>query len=182
MKKIFKSIIVILLGLIILAGTFGTVDYIRAKNKKEPIFSHRTSGYSMDEIYVNNNDSNYSGVRYGATEYYGFGYKIVVCYSCNKSVYFMPLGIGSYAWFIGMPVEKLNGTYFNAYSNDMKIYFDGIGGYSLTENEKTTDSGNYTIQDNNLILNPSGGDNWKCSIEKDYKELYCDKHAERFMK
>lgn len=182
MKKILKVIGIVLLSLVLLGVVFGTIDYIRAKNNKVPIFSFRSYGFSEEEVYVEDGNSEYSGVRYGATEYYGLGYKIVVCYSCNKDVYFMPLYIGTYAWFIGMPVDKLNGKWFDAYSNDLYLYFDGIGNYSLTDHNNITAKGTYIIEDEKVILNENNGKKVECSIKNNYYELYCNGYTERFMK
>jgi hypothetical protein len=39
----------------------------------------------------------------------------------------MPFGMGTYAWFIGMSVDKLSGQWFNANNNDIYMSIDGVG-------------------------------------------------------
>lgn len=181
MKRTIKIIIISLILLIIFGILFGTIDYIRAKNDKTLIFVYKTYDRTEEHVFVGE-ESMYSGVRYGAKEYYGLGYKIVVCYSCEKSVYFMPFGIGSYAWFIGENVDKLNGRWFHGYSNDIFLLFDGVGYYDYVEDDQINESGTYKIEDDKVILNPSNGETGSCTIEKNYHELHCNKYAELFIK
>ena len=74
MKKVIKIILIVIASIVLLGAIFGTVDYIRAKNGKKPMFAYRN---------VNVNDEGY----FVATEYYGLGYAIVICNKyCDKNV------------------------------------------------------------------------------------------------
>lgn len=163
---------------------FGTVDYVMARNGKTPIFSLRSFGYSKQESFLDvDENSHYGGILYNAKEYYGLGYKLVVCDSCDKPVYFMPLGIGTYSWSIGVPIDRMNGRWFHAYSNDIYMFFDGIGHYSLSTGQKTSEEGTYTVGGDSVTLTPSSGsDIGNCTIQNNYHELHCDKYADIFMK
>jgi hypothetical protein len=136
-----------------------------------------------DELFIQNEESPYSGIRYNATEYYGLGYKIVVCDSCEKTVYFMPFGIGTYAWFIGIPVDRMDGRWFHSHNNDIYLSFDGVGHYALSTYEKVTEEGTYTLDDDSVVLTPKSNDDiGKCTIKNNYHELHCDKYTQVFMK
>jgi hypothetical protein len=182
-NKIILIIFTVIASILLLGTILGTTDYIIAKNGKAPIFTFNSIGFEKNEFFIENDESSYSGYRYNATEYYGLGYKIVVCDSCDKSVYFMPFGIGTYAWFIGMPVDKLDGRWFHAHSNDIYLSFDGVGHYSLLTNDKITEEGTYTLDNDSLTLtltNEYGIGN--CTIENNYQELHCDNYDDVFMK
>lgn len=186
-KRRNKIIMIILttITLTVVFGTIsGTVDYIRTKNGNLPIFSLTSYGYSKHEAFLDGDeDSSYSGLQYNATEYYGLGYKLVVCDSCEKSVYFMPFGIGTYAWFIGMPVDKLDGRWFHAHSNDIYLSFDGVGYYALLTNDKIIEEGTYKLDEGSVTLNPKNSDNiGTCTIKNNYHELHCDNYTDVFMK
>ena len=81
-----------------------------------------------------------------------------------------------------MPVDKLNGRWFDAYSNDLYMSFDGVGNYALSDHNKVTANGTYIIKDNKVTLNEDNGELGNCTIENDYHELHCDKYTEIFMK
>ena len=88
MKKVIKIILIVIASIVILGALFGTVDYIRAKNGKKPIFTYRNTNINSEGYFI-------------ATEYYGLGYAIVICDRCiDDKVIFMPLYLGGYAWFI----------------------------------------------------------------------------------
>ena len=161
---------------------FGTIDYIFAKNGKTPIFKIKSVGYTKENLFLENTGYRYGGLRYNATEYYGLGYKVVVCDSCDKQVYFMPFGIGTYAWFIGVPIDKLNGRWFHATNNDIYLMFDGVGYYTFTVNSKLKEEGKYNLEDDSVTLTSKNKEIINCTIKNNYHELYCDKYAELFMK
>lgn len=90
MKKIIRIILIVIASIVVLCAILGIIDHSRATSGKEPIFVFR-------------NVNIYSEGQLVATEYYGLGYKIVVCdRNCvDNRVVFMPLYLGAYAWFIG---------------------------------------------------------------------------------
>lgn len=189
-KKRNKFILIlttIVASSIVIGILTGTSDYLLIKNGKTPKFSNQA--YSFTQFYdysEDDPDSKYSGIRCEHTEYFGLGYKIVICNACLKPFYFMPFRIGTYAWFVenGEHIDKLNGRWFHANNNDIYINFDGIDNYSLSEYNKITAEGIYTINDDDkVIIKPS--DNSKignCIIKNDYHELHCDVYANVFMK
>jgi hypothetical protein len=170
MKKVIKIILITITSIVLLGTIFAVVDYIRAKNGENPIFIYRSNNINSEGYFI-------------ATEYYGLGYKIVVCDRCiDENVIFMPLYFGAYAWFIGMPVDKLNGRWFHANNNDIYLSFDGVGYYTLSVDNKVTEKGTYALDDDSVILTPSKGDDvGNCTIKNNYHELHCDKYAEIFM-
>lgn len=146
MKKVIKIILIVIASIVLLGAIFGTVDYIRAKNGKKPMFAYRN---------VNVNDEGY----FVATEYYGLGYAIVICNKyCDKNVTFMPLYLGGYAWFIGnesgenfeitikerdkksddILLKELANSYIESEENvSAKIYSYGLDEIKITKNGET---------------------------------------------
>ena len=182
--KVFLILITIIASILVLGIISGTIDYIRAVNGKEPVFTIKRLGYTEQRTFLEDEeDSPYSGRYFNATEHYGLGYKLVVCETCKKTVYLMPLWIGSYEWSIGIPVDKLNGRWFYAHNNDVSMYMDGMGTYSITKNNQITEEGTYILNDDLALLKSL--DNKKvtnCTIKSNYHELHCDRHNDIFMK
>lgn len=113
MKKVIKIILVIIILIVVLCAIFGAVDYSRAKNGKKPIFIFRNESIgSKDEIV--------------ATAYYGLGYKLIVCnkYCIDDKVVFMPLYLGTYAWFIGPDyITNVKITKSEECDNKARLYY-----------------------------------------------------------
>lgn len=95
MKKVIKIVLIVIAVILILGAIFGATDYLCLKNDEKPIFIYQTKATENNGSLI-------------FTEYYGFGYKIVVTDShVEDNVIFMPFGIGSYAWFIGSDTELI---------------------------------------------------------------------------
>jgi len=111
MKKTIKIILIAIISIILLCVILGIVDYIRANNGKKPIFILISADV-------------YSESRLIAIEYYGLGYKIVICDKCIDRVTFMPLYFGSYAWFIDSDdITSFKITKAKECDNKAKLYY-----------------------------------------------------------
>lgn len=112
MKKTIKIILIIIASIVLLGTIFGTVDYIRAINGKKPIFIYRNGN-----IYKESNLT--------ITEYYGLGYKIIICKeNCDKPITIMPLYLGTYAWFIGADyITNVEVVKTKKCDNKAKLYY-----------------------------------------------------------
>lgn len=98
-KKIFKALLIILIVMPILGTIFCFIDYKRVKNENAPIFSKGVGTYHVEICDPDSEDcftNNRTPVNKVSTIYYGFGYRIVTCNYCQKSIYIMPFGIGTY--------------------------------------------------------------------------------------
>ncbi len=182
-NKILLIITTIIASALALGTISGTVDYIKVMNGKMPIFAFKKVVYSKQEAFIDNEKNlPYSGLLYTATEHFGLGYKLVVCDSCGKTVYFMPLGIGTYEWAVGTPLDKLRGNWFFAHNNDVYMHLDGMGNYALSVSRQTIEEGSYIIKEDILILNSFNNKVANCIIKNNYHELHCDKYSDIFMK
>jgi hypothetical protein len=182
-NKIILIIPTIIVSTVLLGSILGTVDYIMVRNGRPPLFTFMSYEYSKEELSVENDGGSHERFRFTADEYYGLGYKLVVCDSCEKDVYFMPLGIGTYTWSKGVPIDRLAGPWYHESNNDIYMHFDGVGNYSLQLYGETAEEGTYTLNYDSFVLNPSDGHNiGKCTIENDYHQLHCDKFDVIFMK
>jgi hypothetical protein len=112
-KKVIKIILIIITLIVVLCAIFGAVDYSRAKNGKKPIFIfHNENINSKNELV--------------AIAYYGLGYKLIVCnkYCDANKVVFMPLYLGTYAWFIGPDyITNVKITKSEECDNKAKLYY-----------------------------------------------------------
>ncbi len=80
-RKNFISIIsIVFCSLILLIIIFGVIDYFRTKNGGKPIFIYRTV-----------NTINDVGISKETSEYYGFGYKVLICDN-NTNKYIFQIG------------------------------------------------------------------------------------------
>lgn len=86
-NKIILIISITVVSIVLLCSIFGIIDYNRVENGKKPIFTFHSVVVSAEDRVI-------------VTEYYGLGYKIATFSSVEKPR-FLPLYLGSYAWFIG---------------------------------------------------------------------------------
>jgi len=85
--KILFIVSIIIVSIVVLCTTFGTIDYFRAKNGKKPIFIYHT--LTVADSYVEMagfEDATIPG-KEGAT-YYGIGYTVSICDSNTKKYTF----------------------------------------------------------------------------------------------
>lgn len=156
MKKEIKIILIIFIVIILIAIIFCSIDYNRAINEKIPIFFYRTEIVSSTK----NNT---------ITEYYGLGYKLVVCDNCDKKAFMMTLYIGTYAWFIGddikIIVKERDSNSDNVHLNELtdsyiendNIIQSKIYTYGIDQINVVIDDQHYSLKDalsqKKIILN-----------------------------
>lgn len=156
MKKEIKIILIIFIVIILIAIIFCSIDYNRAINEKIPIFFYRTEIVSSTK----NNT---------ITEYYGLGYKLVVCDNCDQKAFMMPLYIGTYAWFIGddikIIVKERDSNSDNVHLNELtdsyiendNIIQSKIYTYGIDQINVVIDDQHYSLKDalsqKKIILN-----------------------------
>lgn len=185
-NKVILVITIITASTILIGVVSATTDYILAKNGKNPIFSYKVSGFTTYyDYFASDTNSKYSAIRCDSIEYYGLGYKLVVCNSCVKPLYFMPFGLGDYEWDLdkGVPIDKLNGKWYEAYNNDIYLDFDGTDNYALYEYNNKIIDGTYIFDEDKVILKPNNNnESLSCITKNNYYELHCDNYSDIFMK
>lgn len=154
MKKVVKVILIVIASIVLLGAIFGTVDYIRAKNGKKPIFIYRSVNIYDVGIYDENSLT--------ITEYYSLGYKMIVCKKdCDKPVTMMPLYLGAYAWFIGadyitdfevIKTEECDNNAQLYYNNgDINIYSYCLDKINVSKNNNKIELKEYLKTDSDAI-------------------------------
>jgi hypothetical protein len=99
-KRISMIILIVIASIMYIGVTMLTIDYNRALNEEEPIFTwEKESRYGMFITYNDEGDmKEEKGVEY--TEYSGLGYSIIVCSKnvvCDEPVKVMLFGLGSFS-------------------------------------------------------------------------------------
>lgn len=181
-----KKIIVTALLVIIITFIFGSLlalgDYLFLKNGMKPYFSLREIGIINQTVNVE--ESGNQNTYYEHREYFGLGYKYVVCDYCFNKINFFPLGFGSYAWFIDEQVsmDDMSGNWYHANDNYTYVTFDGLGNYSLIEQKETTEEGRYTLENKVLILTGNKKNKTICNLNDRLNEFKCERFDFIFMK
>jgi hypothetical protein len=99
-RKISMIILTAIASIMYFSTTMGIIDYTRAINGEEPIFTWQKNPKS--EMFITYTDEGNMNEEKGITftEYSGFGYSIIVCSEnviCDSPVKALPFGLGSLA-------------------------------------------------------------------------------------
>lgn len=148
MKKEIKITLIILASLVLIGVIFGFTDYMRLKNNKKPIFTYRNANIYNETILL-------------GTEYFGLGYSIIDCDKCTKQLYFNPLYLSSFGWFIGTSnINRIDVVKSTKCDSKAKFY------YSLDEDRDV-----YTYCLDNIIITE---ENNNSSELNDYLKTFDD--------
>jgi hypothetical protein len=111
-KKISMIIMIIIASIMYLSMVMGIIDYTRATNGEEPIFTWRKiPTYEMFITYTDEGDMNEEkGIS--ITKYSGFGYSIVICSEnviCDSRAKILPFGLGIFGYqFTGRKLTEFD--------------------------------------------------------------------------